>query len=152
MIVRQRSIDAEDTAIHNAGMGESVMPGVTGQPRLWLRAEGVAAFVVAVFAWGALGGEWLWLVASLLAVDISMLGYLAGPRLGALTYNAAHSWATALAVLLAGFVFGSLPLELVGLVLVAHVGADRALGYGLKYPTSFQDTHLGRIGRGRSPR
>jgi hypothetical protein len=25
---------------------------------------------------------------------------------------------------------------------------DRALGYGLKLPTDFRDTHLGRIGRG----
>jgi hypothetical protein len=149
MIVRQRSIDAEDTAIHNVGMGESVTAGVTGQPRLWLRAEGAVAFAAAVTAWGALGGEWLWLVPSILAVDVSMVGYLAGPSPGAMTYNLAHNWATGLAVILAGWALGSITLELVGVVLVAHVGADRALGYGLKYPTSFQDTHLGRIGRNR---
>ena len=34
-----------------------------------------------------------------------------------------------------------------GAILVAHVGMDRPAGYGLKLPTSFQDTHLGRIGR-----
>ncbi len=130
-------------------MSESVPPGATGQPRLWLRAEGAAAFAAALVAWGVLGGEWLWLVPLLLAVDISMVGYLAGPRLGALTYNVAHNWATALGVLLAGWALGSTILELAGVVLVAHVGADRALGYGLKYPTSFQDTHLGRIGRNR---
>jgi hypothetical protein len=130
-------------------MSDSVPPGVTGQPRFWLRAEGAAAFVVAVIAWGALGGEWLWLAVLLVAVDISMVGYLASPKLGALTYNVAHNWATGLAVLLAGFVSTTLPLELLGIVLLAHVGADRALGYGLKYPTSFQDTHLGRIGRNR---
>ena len=130
-------------------MEESVTPGVTGQPRLWLRAEGAAAFAAALIAWGALGGEWLWLVPALLAVDISMVGYLSGPRLGAMTYNLAHNWATGLAVIGAGWALGSIALELVGVVLVAHVGADRALGYGLKYPTSFQDTHLGRIGRNR---
>jgi hypothetical protein len=32
-----------------------------------------------------------------------------------------------------------------GAVLVAHVGMDRAVGYGLKYPTHFKDTHLQRI-------
>jgi uncharacterized protein DUF4260 len=156
MIVRQRSIDAEDTAPHNAGVSESVLsgptgpPGVIGQPRLWLRAEGAAAAVVGVTAWGALnGGDVLWLIVWVLAVDISMVGYLAGPRLGALSYNVAHNWATALAVLLGGFVTTTLPLELMGVALVAHVGVDRALGYGLKYPTSFQDTHLGRIGRNR---
>ncbi len=129
--------------------GPAGPPGVTGQPRVWLRAEGAAAFVVAVIAWGALGGQWLWLVPAFLAVDVSMVGYLASPKLGALTYNVAHNWATGLAVLLAGFVSTTPALELVGVLLVGHVGADRALGYGLKYPTSFQDTHLGRIGRNR---
>ena len=137
-------------------MAESVLsrptdpPSVTGQPRVWLRAEGVVAAVVGIAAWGALnGGNVLWLILGVLAVDISMVGYLAGPRLGALTYNVAHNWATALVVLLAGFVSTTPPLELCGIVLLVHVGVDRALGYGLKYPTSFQDTHLGRIGRNR---
>ena len=137
-------------------MAESVLsrptdpPSVTGQPRVWLRAEGVVTAVVGIAAWGALnGGNVLWLILGVLAVDISMVGYLAGPRLGALTYNVAHNWATALVVLLAGFVSTTPPLELLGVVLVVHVGVDRALGYGLKYPTSFQDTHLGRIGRNR---
>ena len=34
----------------------------------------------------------------------------------------------------------------VALVWFAHIGMDRALGYGLKYDTDFKDTHLGRIG------
>jgi hypothetical protein len=33
-------------------------------------------------------------------------------------------------------------------VLLTHIGLDRTLGYGLKLPTDFRDTHLGRIGRG----
>jgi len=28
------------------------------------------------------------------------------------------------------------------LIWLAHIGIDRALGYGLKYPTFFRDTHL----------
>ena len=47
----------------------------------------------------------------------------------------------------AGAVSGISPLVLVGAVLVGHTGMDRLAGYGLKYPTSFSDTHLGRIGR-----
>jgi hypothetical protein len=33
------------------------------------------------------------------------------------------------------------------LIWLAHIGADRGLGYGLKYATAFGDTHLGYIGR-----
>ncbi|MCS4316879.1 hypothetical protein M2407_001178 [Serratia sp. BIGb0234] len=29
----------------------------------------------------------------------------------------------------------------------AHIGFDRALGYGLKYASGFADTHLGGLGR-----
>jgi hypothetical protein len=65
------------------------------------------------------------------------------------TYNLAHNWAVALGVLGLGYLLASPALEIAGAVLVAHVGVDRLLGYGLKYPTAFQDTHLGRIGRRR---
>jgi hypothetical protein len=38
-----------------------------------------------------------------------------------------------------------------GLIWCTHIGLDRALGYGLKYSTGFQYTHLGRIGRRQQP-
>ena len=114
--------------------------------RTWLRLEGIAGFVTGVLIFGRLGGEWLWLIPALLLVDISMVGYLRGPRLGAFVYNLAHQWATGLAVLGAGLAAGSPVLALAGAVLVAHVGMDRVAGYGLKLPTDFRDTHLGRLG------
>ena len=77
-----------------------------------------------------------------------MVGYLANARLGAITYNALHTWATGIAVLGAGLWTDTAILAIAGAVLVAHVGMDRVLGYGLKYPTGFADTHLGRIGKG----
>ncbi len=58
-----------------------------------------------------------------------------------------RSWATGLIVLAIGTGLAVPGLTFAGILLVAHVGMDRAFGYGLKYPTSFQDTHLGRIGR-----
>ena len=122
-------------------------PALDAQTRTWLRLEGLAAFAAGIAAYGRLGGEWIWFVPALLAVDLSMAGYLRGPRLGALTYNMAHNWAVGLAVLGAGLVTGVAVVALVGAVLIAHTGADRALGYGLKLPTGFHDTHLGRIGR-----
>ncbi|GLR92489.1 hypothetical protein GCM10007858_01070 [Bradyrhizobium liaoningense] len=40
------------------------------------------------------------------------------------------------------------PLTLsIALIWLAHIGIDRALGYGLKYSAGFSFTHLGRIGR-----
>ncbi len=76
-----------------------------------------------------------------------MVGYLSGPRLGAITYNAAHNLVTGLVVLAIGWIAAIAAVALFGAVLIAHVGMDRALGYGLKLPTDFRDTHLGRIGR-----
>jgi len=124
-------------------------PAVVGQPRVWLRVEGAAALVAGLALYAAWGGQWLWLLPLLLAPDISMLGYLRGPGAGAWLYNLAHHAGVALAVLGLGAWLGVPALGLAGAVLLAHVGMDRALGHGLKYPTAFQDTHLGRIGRGR---
>ena len=111
-----------------------------------LRLEGVAAFGAGVALYLANGGLWLALIPLLLVPDVSMVGYLRDPKLGALLYNLAHNWALGLAVLGLGFVSGQTWLVIAGAVLVAHVGMDRALGYGLK-GASFQDTHLGRIGK-----
>ena len=115
--------------------------------RGWLRLEGVAAFVAGLALFGWLGGPWLLVIPFLLLPDLSMVGYLRGPRLGALTYNAIHNWAIGLAVLGVGLATDVVPVSIAGAILVAHVGMDRAAGYGLKLSTSFQDTHLGRIGR-----
>jgi hypothetical protein len=114
-----------------------------------LRIESLAIFVTGVLLYLQLNGNGLWLLPLLLAPDISMIGYLGGPRLGAITYNLAHNLATALAVLAIGWFAAIAPLALAGAILIAHVGMDRTLGYGLKYQDSFHDTHLGRIGRVR---
>jgi hypothetical protein len=114
---------------------------------LILRAEAVALFVAGVLAYLQLNGDPLWLLPLLLAPDLSMIGYLRGPRLGAITYNLVHNLATALVLLAIGWFAAIAPLALAGAILVAHVGMDRTLGYGLKLPTDFRDTHLGRIGR-----
>ncbi len=113
-----------------------------------LRLEGAGALGLGVAVYGFAGGEWLFLIPLLVLPDLSILGYLRGPRVGAVLYNVVHNWA--LAGLVAGgwLVSGQPAFLIVGSVLAAHVGADRLLGYGLKYPTSFGDTHLGRIGRG----
>jgi hypothetical protein len=112
-----------------------------------LRAEHVAVAVTGVVVYLASGGAYLLIFPALLAPDLSIAGYLAGPRVGSVVYNAVHNVVLALGAIGLGWWTNATWLVLAGAVLLAHVGMDRALGYGLKLPTSFQDTHLGRIGR-----
>jgi hypothetical protein len=113
-----------------------------------LRAEYIAIFLTGLVVFLANGGPWWIFPFVLLVPDVSAIGYLAGPRLGAIGYNIGHNLVLALAVLGLGWWIGTMWIVLAGAVLLAHVGMDRSLGYGLKLPTDFRDTHLGRIGRG----
>jgi Domain of unknown function (DUF4260) len=136
-----------DAGTIGGAAGATASGAAIGTVRLWLRIEGLAALAAGVAAYLTWGGQLLWLVPLLLAVDVSMAGYLAGPRPGAIVYNLAHNWAIGLAALGLGWAAAATPLILAGAILVAHVGFDRLAGYGLKYPTAFGDTHLGWIGR-----
>ena len=118
--------------------------------RPWLRMEGLAAFAAGFVGFLALGLPWYLFVALLLLPDASAIGYLRGPRLGAIVYNLAHDLFTGVAIAGIGLATGILPIAAAGAILVAHSGMDRLAGYGLKLPTAFQDTHLGRIGRRQS--
>ena len=121
-----------------------------GAVRSWLRLEGLVAFIAGVALFAAADGSLLAFIPLLLVPDVSALGYLAGPRVGAFTYNLAHTWAPGLIVLGLSVWLTAPTLQLVAAILIAHVGVDRAVGYGLKLPTSFQDTHLGRMGRAKA--
>jgi hypothetical protein len=112
-----------------------------------LRLEGFATFAAAVAFYAQAGFSWPVAALFFLAPDLAMLAYLAGPRAGAIAYNLAHTYALALALTLAGFLAGVPAAAAGGLIWIAHIGFDRALGYGLKYSSGFGDTHLGRIGR-----
>jgi hypothetical protein len=124
------------------------MSGATqGGVRVLLRIEGLCVLIAAMVAYARFGPGWGTFALFFLAPDLSFAGYLAGPRVGAATYNAAHSYIGAVSALVAGLVLSSATWLGVGLVWCAHIGFDRALGYGLKYPEGFAFTHLGRIGR-----
>jgi len=113
---------------------------VTGAPNLIRRAEGAGVLVAACWAYGAVGGSW-WLFAVLfLAPDLSMLGYLRGARMGAVGYNLGHSYLGPLLLLAVGQ--GAGLATGLGLIWAGHIGFDRMLGYGLKYPWAFKATHL----------
>lgn len=123
-------------------------PAVTGLPLRFLRSEGLVLLAGALaFYFAGLDEPW-WLVPLLLLVpDVFMVGYAASARTGAVLYDIAHSY-PAPALLGALATAADEPLwQGVALIWFAHIGMDRALGYGLKYETDFRDTHLGRIGR-----
>jgi hypothetical protein len=135
------------TTAPSSSTQQAVTPTLDPQVRAWLRLEGLAALIAGIVLYGQLGGDWLWFVPALLAVDISLAGYLKEPALGATIYNFAHNWAVGLLVLGIVIALKTDLLALVGAVLIAHVGMDRAVGYGLKLKTSAHATHLGWMGR-----
>jgi uncharacterized protein DUF4260 len=114
-------------------------------PRILLRAEGLAVFAAAVGLYFWADYQWWLLLALALAPDLSMIGYVRGPRIGALVYDLVHTYALPVVLGFAGVLAESPTATKLALIWLAHIGMDRAIGYGLKYPTDFKDTHLQRV-------
>ncbi len=112
-----------------------------------LKIEVVVFFGASIYLFNRLNIEWWWFPALILLPDISMLGYLINPRIGAYTYNFFHHKALALFVYMIGIYFSNNIILLAGIILFAHSSMDRIFGYGLKYTDSFTNTHLGIIGK-----
>ncbi len=129
---------------------ESFPIGAKGGVRTLLRAEGLVLLALALALYAQSGAPWSRFAILFLAPDLSFAFYLAGSRIGAVAYNTAHSTiGPLLLAALSRFVPQLALLLPFALIWFAHVGFDRALGYGLKYASAFSDTHLGRIGRAR---
>ena len=109
--------------------------------------EEAAMLVLSIVLFNQLSFAWWWYLALILAPDLSMLGYAVNTRIGAMAYNLFHHKAVAIVLYIAGLFLKNEALQLVGLILFGHSSMDRMLGYGLKYPDSFQNTHLGLIGK-----
>ncbi len=135
-------------------------------PRVWLRLEGAAVLVAATVAYVTNGGGWLLYLLLFFVPDVSFAAYALGPRVGATVYNLLHSYTLPLAVIALAALLrtaGSAGIDVAlnvpfhgwldvtfaalffPLIWLAHIGFDRMLGYGLKYPSGFKDTHLGRL-------
>jgi hypothetical protein len=113
--------------------------------RFFLRMEGFAVVVLSAVLYARTGASW-WLFAGLWIVpDLSMLGYLAGSCWGARTYNAIHTYLTPATLAVLALLLHQRSLLPIALVWFNHIGLDRMLGYGLKYPAGFAWTHLGHI-------
>ena len=114
------------------------------------RLEGLALLVASVTIFAVSAPNWILFALLLLAPDLAMLGYLPGPRIGAISYNLAHLKILPLALGVIGLLTGNTLEIQLALIWFAHIGMDRAIGYGLKLETGFADTTLGKIGRGTS--
>jgi hypothetical protein len=114
-------------------------------PAVLLRLEGLAALGLSVLLYAREDASW-WLFALLfLAPDVAALAYLAGPRAGSVAYNAVHTYVAPVVLGGAGLLADAGPAVALALIWAAHIGMDRALGYGLKYSSAFKDTHLQRV-------
>jgi hypothetical protein len=111
------------------------------------RLEGGVLLALSLLLFWKYSGAWLLYALLILTPDLFMLGYLRGPRAGAAIYNLGHTWLLPGIIGIVGILAPASADLPIALIWFGHIGVDRLLGYGLKFPTSFQDTHLGRIGR-----
>ncbi len=119
-----------------------------------LKLEELAMFLLAFASLGSVNVEWWWYLLLLIGPDISMLGYLAGNKIGAYSYNFFHHKGVAIVIIISGFVlsvayrFNNTEwLINAGVVMFGHSSMDRFFGYGLKTEEGFKFTHLGKIGK-----
>ena len=118
---------------------------MTRLPSQLLRLEGLAVGVGAVALYFDAGFGWLLFLLLILVPDLSMVGYAGGPNVGAIAYDAVHTYVGPVALGALGVLLGEETAVQIALIWFAHIGVDRFLGYGLKYPTAFKDTHLQRV-------
>jgi hypothetical protein len=115
--------------------------------RSLIRLEEAGIFLFAIYLFSGLHYPWWYFPLLLFVPDLTIAAYLAGPRMGAVVYNTVHHRALDLLLFGAGIYLAIPVLSLAGIIMFAHSTLDRVFGYGLKFPDSFQNTHLGRIGR-----
>jgi hypothetical protein len=115
------------------------------QPRLLLMLEGAALLIAAILLYAHLGGGLVIFILLLFVPDVSMIGYLINTTIGATIYNAVHSLILPLALGLIGLSLNNSTILQITCIWMAHIGLDRAVGYGLKYAVSFKDTHINRV-------
>ena len=112
-----------------------------------IRLEELAMLGISIYALYYFKVEWWYYLLLFLGPDISMLGYLVGNKVGAVTYNLFHYKGVAILIFLVGLYTQARLLQVIGIILFGHSAMDRVLGYGLKYYKGFQHTHLGYIGK-----
>ncbi len=120
------------------------------QSIIFQRVEVGVMFVASLYFYHHLQFN-IWLfVLFLFSIDIFMIEYLKDNKIGAYAYNLGHSTIIPLILLILGTMGSNRLLLASGLIWLAHIGWDRAFGYGLKFEDDFNHTHLGKIGKSKS--
>ncbi|MFD2638698.1 DUF4260 domain-containing protein [Piscibacillus salipiscarius] len=113
--------------------------------KILLHLEGLTVLVISLYIYNELDFSWIMFIILLLAPDLGMLGYLINPKIGSVIYNLCHTYLTPALLLGVALIFSSSFMLAISIIWVAHIGMDRGIGYGLKYPSSFKDSHLTRV-------
>ncbi|KKK38168.1 hypothetical protein WQ57_10195 [Mesobacillus campisalis] len=110
-----------------------------------LHAEGMAVLALCVYLYVFFQFSWVLFLVLLFLPDLSMVGYAFNPKTGARVYNLFHTYTIPVILVILGIFLSNSTIISISLIWTAHIGMDRMLGYGLKYPTHFKDTHLNRV-------
>ena len=113
--------------------------------KVLLHLEGLAVLGASIYFYAFFDYSWILFMVLLFAPDLSMIGYLFNAKVGSVTYNLFHTYSVPLGTVVLGLFLSYELVVAIGLIWSAHIGLDRLLGYGLKYPTHFKDTHLNRV-------
>lgn len=113
--------------------------------KVLLHVEGLAILLLCLYFYEYNQFGWVFFLILLFAPDISMFGYLINHKIGAVIYNVFHTYTISIIVVVFGLTMSNDMVLAIGLIWCAHIGMDRMIGYGLKYPTEFKDTHLNRV-------
>lgn len=113
--------------------------------KVLLHVEGLAVFALCLYFYWLNDLSWLLFLLLILAPDLSMAGYIINNRNGAFIYNIFHTYTLSLSAVLLGWLLSNPTVLAVGLIWTAHIGMDRMVGYGLKYPSDFKHNHLNQM-------
>nr|WP_093336912.1 DUF4260 domain-containing protein [Salibacterium halotolerans] len=113
--------------------------------KMLLHVEGAVVLGISLYLYSLHGNSWVLFALLLLSPDLAMLGYAAGNKAGAVIYNVFHTYSLPLVLIAAGMLLAQPLLPALGLIWTAHIGMDRAVGYGLKYPAGFKKSHLNKV-------
>ena len=114
-------------------------------PQVLLHVEGAAVFITALVLYAQSGLSWWWFALLLFAPDLSMIGYLRNEAIGSLLYNIIHTYVLPIALGLTAWWFNFELGWQLAIIWLAHIGMDRLVGYGLKYPENFKATHFSKV-------
>lgn len=110
-----------------------------------LHVEGFTVLALSLYFYGYYQFSWVLFIILLFSPDVSMFGYLLNHKIGAIIYNVFHTYTFSIGMVFCGLILTNETMLAIGFIWSAHIGMDRMIGFGLKYPTDFKDTHLNRV-------